>query len=168
MLGKLIDKFYPFFIVIVGLTMALAVMLTASGCGHLAENLKDKSVLAEAAGTGMKIVSVADPSTGTISPAIVMGVMDALFLDHKVTDGSMIYYKEQAATFNSSAKTITFVYIDKGFDAKITVEPGKIVNVPGLVVQSGDSTVNINTSTLGLSSPITKAVWSPVVEKEAP
>lgn len=158
MFGRLFDRLAPFSII----ALAVVLILALTGCGTLAENLKDKSLLGEAAGTGMKIVSVSDPATGTVSPSIVMGVFDTLFLDHKTTDGSMIYYKEQAATFNSSAKTITFVYIDKGVAANIAVEPGKIVNIPGLVVQSGASTVNI--STLGLAQP----VWSPVTKEEAP
>jgi len=122
-------------------------ILVAASIGLLAgcSSLENKSVAVSAGGTGIKATTAADSSTGTATPTVWMGIFDFLFLDHPKEDGDLIYYRSQAATFNSSAVTTTFVWMKQGVQANVTVKPNSTLSIPGLSVASGDSTVNITT-----------------------
>jgi len=128
--------------IIAGGASAIMLGLAATSCS----NLEDKTVLVDAGATGIKATSAADSSTGTATPTVWMGIFNFLFLDHPKDAPAVLYYKSQAATMNSSAVTTTFVWIKDGTKTNLSVKPDEVVNLPGLKVAAGGSTVNITTS----------------------
>jgi hypothetical protein len=110
-------------------------------------NLQDKTVLIEADGTGIKGSTVADAASGTPAPSFWLGLFNALWLSHPKDAPAFCFYKESSATFNADAKTKTFIWIDRGTKANLSVEPDKIIDIPGLKVVSGSNTINISADT---------------------
>jgi len=123
----------------------LAAMLSALllGCAEL----KEKDVIIEGDGVGIKASTVADVSSGTPAPSVWLGMFNLLFLDHPKDAPELVYYKQTSATFNAEAKTTTYVYIGSGVKGSVTVPPNTVIDLPGLKVVSGSNTVNISADT---------------------
>ena len=118
----------------------LAVILAS--CASLSE----KSVVASADATGIK-ASPADTTTASLI-TIWLGIFNTLFIDHPKGEPALVFYKESHATFNADAKTLTYVYIGNNVKGDVTVEPNKIVSLPGIAVVNGSSdTIKISADT---------------------
>jgi len=128
---------------IIAVLLAAVALALIIGCASDNEN----TVIADASGTGIKGTTGADVSSGTPTPTVWIGLLRFLCIVHPSSAPSLIYYSQRSATFNAEAKDSTFILIDKGTKGKVSVEPGKIVSVPGITVASGSSTVNVSADT---------------------
>ena len=120
-------------------SLAGVLCLAVVGCG----GLKDKSVAIDANGIGLKASTAVDSSTGTPLPTVSLGEFGGAFVDHNKDDGDLVYYREEKSLWGSEVSQRTFIMMKKGAAETLTVKPDQVVNLPGLSVVSGSSTIKI-------------------------
>ncbi|MFA5321376.1 MAG: hypothetical protein WC373_01775 [Smithella sp.] len=125
--------------------------------------LKDKSISFGGGGAGGQ-ATFFDPKTGSILPfpQVTGGIFDFFYIDIPVnTETEYLYMREEKSLWSAEVATRTVIYI-RGGDApenariKISIEPEKYINAPGLKIYGTDKEADI-TLTPDISTDTGKA-----------